>query len=129
MRLAFLTTIFIAFILVPFQGISQNIKGTDFAEYEIQDNIKTIKVEVVGVDSQDDLQTITDNLKRSNLILDIRTSFGNPYSQISLKTNLDFSPSELRQLLLPLGLDIRLESIVTNDDDLKRQISHNEKTL
>lgn len=129
MRLTFLTTVYIAILLVPFNLNSQSVKGTGFNEFEIVNNIKTVKVEVIGIDNQERLNQIVDNLKRSNDILEIRASFDQPYCQISFRTNKGFTPENLRQLLLPLAADITLSSIFTDNDDLKRQISHNEKTL
>ena len=129
MYLPILNTIALAVLLVPFNLHSQSIKGTYFNDFEIVNNIKTVKVEVVGIDNQERLNQIVDNLKKSNDILEIRASFDQPYCQISFRTNKDFIPENLRQLLLPLGADITLSSIFTDNDDLKRQISYNEKTL
>ena len=115
-------------ILCSFGSI-QAQSDTKFHEVELSASFKTFKVELKGVKSQSDMTLLLDKFSGSNSILEINGYFSSEGSNLKIKSNLNFSPIDLRNLLLPLGFDITLDSIITNNDRLKQEISHNEKTL
>ena len=115
--------------LLSYFGSIQAQSDSKFHEVEIAASSKTFKVELRGVKSQNDMTLLLDKFSGNKSILEINGYFSSEGSNLKIKSNLNFSPIDLRNLLLPLGFDITLDSIVTDNDRLKREISHNEKTL
>lgn len=127
MRCFFLPTIFV--ILLTTSSTSFGQGNTTFRSVEYSSVSKQVKVELVGVNSINDIATLTDKLKSSNSILDIQVFYDKEVSSMKFLSNLEFTPTMLRSMITPLGFDITLESINTDDDNLKQVISKNEKTL
>lgn len=120
--------LFVLGLFLITNSVAQNVAKIEFAEIEIESNQNTVKISILGVNNDQDLQRLKTCLNNDPNVIDAIFDYRNNTTKSKLVLSKNFSASELRDLLRSQQFDILSSSLIIHDDQILREIRSKEKS-
>lgn len=114
-------------ILLGNPVFTQDNKTLDFKEIDSGETSNTVKLLLLGVNSNEDIDLIKSKFDNQNKILSFDLYYNNGVASAKIIITKNLSAEELRNLLLSIGFDISYQSLIIYDDNLRKELLIKEK--